>query len=457
MKRKISLLLAVLLILSSFTTFGFAKEIDKDKFGTDIEFLKNVIYFVLDNYQYEVDQEDILEGLYDGFFNVLDDYSVYYTPEEYSAKLDITAGEFTGIGVQIIDVNGQIIVVTPLPGSPALDAGIKAGDIIKYVDGYDITGITSSQASLLIRGVEGTSVNIGILRGEEALNFEIVRSKITTSVVESEIMDNNIGYLRVTDFADNTVELVEKELSKFDQNGVKKIVIDMRNNGGGTLQAAVDLLNLFVTEGPVVYVDYASGKEDIYESTLKEQKYEIAVLINGGSASATEVFAGAVKYKNEGVIVGTNSFGKGIVQTLYPLKGGSGVVFTTAEYFSVDKTPVHKTGVTPDIIVENEKIDLSKYPSFSKESKPVLGTVSLDVLAAEMILDTLGYDVNEPDGVYDQKSFDQIVKFQNDNFLYSYGTIDIATQNALYNSLVNHAQGDVEDLQLKEAIKALTK
>lgn len=457
MKRKISLLLTVLLILSSFTTFAFAKEIDKDKFGTDLEFLERVVYFVLDNYQYEVDQEDILEGLYDGFFNVLDDYSVYYTPEEYSAMLDTTAGEFVGIGVQITDASGQIVVVTPLPDSPAMNAGIKAGDIIKYVDGYDITGVTSSQASLLIRGDEGTSVKIGILRGEQVLNFDIVRAKVATSIVEGKIMENNIGYLKVTDFSDNTVELVEKELSAFDKSNVKKIVIDMRNNGGGTLQAAVDLLNLFVTEGPVIYVDYASGKEDIYESKLKEQKYEIAVLINGGSASATEVFAGAVKYKNEGIIVGTNSFGKGIVQTLYPLKGGSGVKFTTAEYFSVNKTPVHKVGIAPDIVVENEKIDLSKYPVFSKTNKSVLGTVSLDVLAAEMILKTLGYDVNEPDGVYDQKSFEQIIRFQSDNLLYPYGTIDVATQNVLYNALMKHSQGDIEDLQLKEAIKALTK
>lgn len=456
MKRKISLLLSIILILSSFTS-AFAEDINKDKFETDLEFLKNVIYFVTENYQYEVGQEEILEGLYDGFFSVLDDYSVYYTPNEYNVMLDDTAGEFTGIGVQIIDSNGQIVVITPLPGSPALKAGIKAGDIIKYVDDYDITGVTSSQASLLIRGEEGTSVKIGILRGEEILNFEIVRDKINTSTVEGKIMDNNIGYLKVTEFSDNTVKLVKDELSIFDQNNVKKIVIDMRNNGGGTLQAAVDMLNLFVTEGPILYVDYATGVEDVYESKLKEQKYEIAVLINGGSASATEIFAGAVKYKNEGIIVGTKSFGKGIVQSLYPLKGGSGVKFTTGEYFSVNRTPVHKIGITPDIIVENEVIDFSKYPTFSNVNKPVLGTVSLDVLAAEMILKTLGYDVDEPDGVYDQKSFNQVMKFQQDNSLYSYGTIDIATQKALYNSLINNAEDSIEDLQLKEAVKALLK
>lgn len=457
MKRKLCLILAVVMIFSTFASTAFAQELDKEKFSSDTEFMKNVIYFVLDNYQYEVSQEEVLNGLYDGFFNTLDDYSVYYTPKEYQAMLEDTAGEFTGIGVQIIDSNGQIMVVTPLPGSPALEAGIKAGDIIKYVDGYDITGVTTSQASLLIRGKEGTHVKIGIIRGEENLTFDIIRRTIVTSTVEGKIMDNNIGYLKVTDFSDNTVELVKKELAKFDENNVKRIAIDMRNNGGGTLKSAVDMLNLFVTEGPVVYVDYATGKEDIYESKLKEQKYEIAVLINEGSASATEIFAGAVKYKDEGIIVGTKSFGKGVVQTLYPLIDGSGVKFTTAEYFSVDRTPVHKIGITPNIVIENEKQDISKYPQFSKAKKPVLGTVSLDVLAAEMILEALGYEVNEPDGVYDQKSFEQIVKFQKDNFLYAYGTIDITTQNTLYNALVKHVSDNTEDLQLKTAVEALSK
>jgi carboxyl-terminal processing protease len=369
--------------------------------------------------------------------------------------LEDTAGEFSGIGVQIIDINGQVVVLTPLPDSPAIKAGIKAGDIIKAVDGYDITGATSNQASLLIRGEEGTPVKISILRGNETLTFDLIRSTIVISNVEGKILEDNIGYLKVTSFSDNTVELVERELSIFDENNVNKIVIDMRNNGGGTLQSAVDLLNLFVTEGPLVYVDYANGEEDIYESKLKERKYEIAVLINEGSASATEIFAGAVKYKNEGVIIGTNSYGKGVVQSLYHLDDGSGVKFTTAEYFSVDRIPVHKIGISPDIVVENEKPDISKYPQFSKEQKPQLGNVSLDVLAAEMILMELGYEIEKPDGVYDLVSFKQIMKFQEDNFLFPYGIIDFATQDALYNAMIKHTETNTEDLQLKAAIEAL--
>lgn len=454
MKRKISLFIAILMLLFSFTS-TFAHELDEDKFSEDVEFMKKVIYFVLNNYQYEVSQEEIMNGLYDGFFNVLDDYSVYYTPKEYKAMLEDTAGEFSGIGVQIIDINGQVVVVTPLPDSPAIEAGIKAGDIIKTVDGYDITGATSSQASLLIRGKEGTPVKIGILRGKESLTFDIVRRAIVTSTVEGKILDDNIGYLKVTSFSDNTAALVKEELSLFDETNVEKIVIDMRNNGGGTLQSSVELLNLFVTEGSVVYVEYATGKEDVYESNLKEQKYKIAVLINEGSASATEIFAGAVKYKSEGIIVGTNSYGKGVVQSLYPLIDGSGVKFTTAEYFSVDRTPVHKIGITPDIIVENKKFDISKYPQLSKEKKHNLGSVSLDVLSAEMILEKLGYEINQPDGIYDKISFNQVMKFQEDNLLYPYGIIDFATQDALYNELIRHAENDLEDLQLKSAVEAL--
>lgn len=454
MKKTISIMLISIMLLSS-CMYAYAEELDKEKFETDVEFMKNVIYFVLDKYQYDVKQEDVINGMYDGFFGVLDDYSVYYTPEEYESMVTDTAGEFTGIGVQINEINSQIVVVTPLPDSPAMVAGIKAGDIIKYVDGKDVTGLSSGEVSVLIRGEAGTKVKIGVVRNGNPMTFDLIRKKVILSTVEANILEENIGYLKVTEFNDNTTELVKEKLSIFDEKGVQKIVIDLRNNGGGTLDAAVDMLNLFVTEGPVVYIDYATGQEDIYTSNLKEQKYKISVLINGGSASATEIFAGAVKYKNQGTVVGTKSFGKGIVQSLYPLINGSGVKFTTAEYFSVDRTPVHKIGITPDIIVENPTFDLSRYPVFTKTSKPVLGNVSLDVLSAEMILQTLGYSVDQPDGVYDKKSFNQIIKFQSDNNLYPYGTIDYSTQSALNAALNKYVPTLIQDLQLKTAINSL--
>lgn len=454
MKKKLCLFMTILFILSSFPVNAYAQQIDKDKFENDVDFMKNVVYFVLNKYQYKVDEEDIMNGIYRGFFDTLDEYSVYYTPEQYKSMITDSSGEFIGIGIQIIANDGKVIVLTPLSNSPAIEAGIKPGDIIKYVDDKDITGMTVGEAANLIKGKEGTNVKIVVVRDNKELTFNIVRKKIITSDVEGKILDNNIGYLKATEFNENTVDLVKEQLAEFDKKNVKKIVLDLRNNGGGLLNSAVDMLNLFVTEGPVVYVDYATGKEDVYSSTLKKQKYDIAVLINGGSASATEVFTAAVKYKKEGIVVGTKSYGKGIVQSFFHLKNDSGVKFTTAEYFSVDRTPVHKIGITPNIVVENPKINLEDYPAFSHKKKPTLGSVSLDVLSAEMILDTLDYNVDEPDGVYDQNTYNEIVKFQNDHNLFAYGTIDYSTQDALYNTLVNYKP---EDLQLETAVNELLK
>ena len=457
MKRKICTLIASLLILSSASSYAFAGEIDKDKFNSDIEYLKNVIYFVNDNYQYPINYDDIVKGLYDGFFKVLDEYSVYYTPDEYNSFTEDSAGEFFGIGVEIIDKDNQVVVVTPLQNSPAIELGVKAGDIIKYVNGKDVTGLSVADVSKLIKGPEGTKVTVGILRGTENITFDIIRRRIIISHVEGKILDGDIGYIKVSQFSDNSTELVKNELIKFDEKNIKNIVLDMRNNGGGLLNAAVDMLNLFVTEGPVVYVDYANGEQEVFKSSLKEKKYNIAVLVNNGSASATEIFAGAVKYKNQGIIVGTKTFGKGIVQSLYALTDRSGVKFTTAEYFSVNKTPVHKIGIEPDIVVENKTIDLVQYPKFSQKNKPVLGTVGLDVLSAEMILNELGYKVNSVDGVYDAVSFEAVKEFQAKQGFYPCGTIDFTTQTALYNKLVEHAKNDMEDLQLKTAIEQLKK
>src|SRR5690554_5429008 len=171
MKKKISLLLVVIMLLTSLTQTAFADINDEEKFNSDIEFMKNVIYFVLDQYQYDVNQDDIINGLYDGFFSVLDEYSVYYTPEEYESMITDTAGEFTGIGVQIIEKDGHVVVVTPLPDSPAIEVGIKPGDIIQLVDDMDITGYTVDKASSIIRGDEGTKVKIGVIRDGKNLSF----------------------------------------------------------------------------------------------------------------------------------------------------------------------------------------------------------------------------------------------------------------------------------------------
>ncbi len=458
LKRTLSLILVVIMIISSSFSV-YATELDLDSLNKEIDFLKLVIQDINMLYQYDLNQDDIIKSLYDGLFSILDDYSVVYTEEEYQSFDEQMSGEFGGIGVQITLDKNKIIVSSPLPNSPALKAGIRSGDEIVAVNGQSIIGFNTSQVSKLIKGEIGTVVNVEIKRGETNLSFNIKREKVVVSSVEAKILENKIGHLKITDFNENTTEQVKDALTYFDNNKVTKIILDLRDNLGGYLEVATDILNLFVPKGPLLYVNYKAQGEKTYESTLEKQKYNICVLINGYSASASEIFAGAVQDRGVGKIIGTNSYGKGVVQGLFNIPNGLKIKLTIAEYFTANRNKVQGIGIKPDIFVENKigqsKIDLSTYPELKKDRKPTLNTVGLDVLAAEMILKTLGYKVNEPDGILDAISFEQIKLFQKDNNLHPYGVLDFSTQDTLTSAIKLYATPDTEDLQLKKALEMM--
>ncbi len=457
-KRISCLILTIIMLLSSSFNI-YAAELDLDKLDDDFDFLKLVIQYVNEYYQYDINQDDIITALYNGFFSILDDYSVYYTKEEFEAFAADISGEFGGIGVQIVNENNKFIVSSTLPESPALKAGIKSGDEIISVDGKSVEGFIINQVSKLIRGKAGTVVNIGIKRGDNKLSFNIKREIVVVSSVESKVFDNNIGYLKITDFNENTTEQVESVLADFDKKKITKIILDVRDNLGGSLLTVTEILNFFVPKGPLLYVDYRAFGEEVIESTLDKQKYKVCVLVNELSASASEIFAGAIQDRGVGKIIGTTTYGKGVVQSLVQLKNDSAIKLTTAEYFTANRNKVQGIGIKPDIVIENkigkEKVDLSAYPELKKERKPGLNAVGLDVLGAEMILQTLGYKVNTPDGILDKVTFEQIKLFQKNNNLHSYGILDFATQDALTSALKLFAAPDTEDTQLKKAIELM--
>ncbi len=457
-KRISCLILTIIMLLSSSFNI-YAAELDLDKLDDDFDFLKLVIQYVNEYYQYDINQDDIITALYNGFFSILDDYSVYYTKEEFEAFAADISGEFGGIGVQIVNENNKFIVSSTLPESPALKAGIKSGDEIISVDGKSVEGFILNQVSKLIRGDAGTVVNIGIKRGDNKLSFNIKREIVIVSSVESKVLNNNIGYLKITDFNENTTEQVESVLADFDKKKITKIILDVRDNLGGSLLTVTEILNFFVPEGPLLYVDYRAFGEEVIESTLDKQKYKVCVLVNELSASASEIFAGAIQDRGVGKIIGTTTYGKGVVQSLVELKNDSAIKFTTAEYFTANRNKVQGIGIKPDIVIENkigkEKVDLSAYPELKKERKPGLNAVGLDVLGAEMILQTLGYKVNTPDGILDKVTFEQMKLFQKNNNLHSYGILDFATQDALTSALKLFAAPDTEDTQLKKAIELM--
>ena len=460
MKNKLIVLILILSMV--FSTVAFATEsidgtkmTEEESFNEDVEFMKKVAAFVKDNYLYDVSYDEVLEGLYKGMFEGLDDYSVFFTADEYKEFTTDMSGEFTGVGIQIINEGDFIRVVTPLHDSPAEKAGIMAKDIIRYVDGVDIKGYTTDEAAKIIRGPVGTTVILGIERDGDTIYFPVIRGNIVISSVFSEIMNDNIGYLKITQFNSNTLQLIAKQMVPFMDAGVDKLVIDLRNNPGGSLSEVLQTLDLFIPEGPLAYVIKANGEEKEYSSSLQVQNFQLAVLVNEGSASASEIFAGAVQDRDAGTVIGTKTFGKGVVQTLYPLKDGSAMKLTTAEYLTAGRNHVHGIGITPDIIIENKRplseMDTADIPKFDKRRKPDVGIVGLDVLAAEKILKILGYKVSGPDGILKK----QIAQFQSDKGLYPYGVLDFTTQDTLQTSLDNFTVDTSVDLQLEKALEIL--
>ncbi len=330
-----------------------------------ISYISSIIneYYVED-----VDVSKLEEGIYDGIVASLNDpYSVYYTPEEMKAVLETTGGTFGGIGVNIQhNLNtGEMTVLSPIAGTPAEKAGLMSGDIIKKVDGQDIAGMDSDMAISLIRGEAGTSVELTIYRPSEEreFNVSIERADIEVDSVASTILEDDIGYIYISGFKGNTVDQFNEHYEKLRAEGIKGLIIDVRDNPGGVLSVVEEIADKLIPEGLVVYTVDKNGNRNDYMSDAEAIDIPLVVLVNGNSASASEILAGAVQDSGTGVIVGTQTYGKGCVQNLYKIPDGSGVKVTIQKYYTPSGVCIHGIGITPDYVVENETIDLNSITS----------------------------------------------------------------------------------------------
>ncbi len=307
-------------------------------------------------YLSEVTDEQLREGMYDGLVYALDDvYSTYYTEEELDEVLSDTEGVYYGIGAYVeMDMEtGYVLIHDVIEGTPAEAAGLQAGDIFYKVNGEDVTGLDSTQVVSKVKGEEGSFVQLTMIRGTEEIEFEIERKKIENPSVEYEMLEDQIGYLNIMQFDDLTVENVEIALADLTEQGMEALVIDLRGNPGGGLYSVVEITDMFISTGVVLYTEDKSGYKEYYEADDPEMvEVPMVVLIDGGSASAAEVMAGALKDYEVATIVGTTSFGKGIVQSLILLDDNSGLKLTTSAYFTPNGTDLHGIGITPDIEVE---------------------------------------------------------------------------------------------------------
>ena len=329
---------------------------DSDGIGSEVEGKLNAIDSVLESFYFgDVDDETAKDNIYKAYLSSYGDkYTMYYTADEYKALKESTNGKFYGIGAvcQLIG-EGGVLLVDVYDNGAGYQAGLRSGDRVVNVDGRDITGMELSSAVALIKGDKGTSVTLEVIRGTERLTFSAVRDAVEAKTVSYTLLDNNIGYLSISQFEEVTTKQFKAAVEDLQSQGMKGLVIDIRNNPGGLLDTVVGMLKYMLPDGLIVYTEDKQGNRKEYKGQDNDEfNLPLAVIVNGNSASASEIFAGAIQDYGKGTIIGTQTYGKGIVQTVKPLTDGSAIKFTIAKYFTPKDQDIHGKGVTPDMVVE---------------------------------------------------------------------------------------------------------
>ena len=317
---------------------------------------EEILSIVQREYYREVDAETLETAAIDGMLAALGDpYTFYYTDEAYAAMNEETTGQYVGVGMLVGEAEGgDLRVLRVFRDSPAEKAGIEAGDALLAIDGARVGGdapMSLSEASALLKGEGETPVEVEVERGGEVLSFTLERGEVSINYVEYSILEGNVGYLSIYQFTGDDVEGVKEAISAFQQAGVSALVVDVRSNPGGLLTDVVDICDMLLPEGLIVYTEDRSGAREEFYADGEYWDVPMAVLVNGDSASASEIFAAAVQDTGRGIVVGEVTYGKGVVQTLHAFPEGDGMQLTTATYYTPSGASIHGQGVTPDIEV----------------------------------------------------------------------------------------------------------
>ena len=366
MKRKNSfkyILTITVVILLNISNKVYSQNIDK--LYEKIDLFAEVLEKIQNEYVEEVDQAEIIDFAINGALQSLDPFSAYMNPKVFEESQSETSGEFGGLGIEVSMESGVIIVIAPIDDTPASKAGIKAGDYIVKINGEQVQGKTLMEAVNLMRGPEGTSIEITVRRKglRKAKIFKITREIIEIKSVISKIVDNKVGYLRLRAFNKNSSSQLKKEISKIEKN--KKLVgyiLDLRNNPGGLLSQAVIISDFFLNDGEIVSTKGRKKRENRKFFAKKGDKIDgkpLIVLINNGSASASEIVAGALQDQKRAILLGETTFGKGSVQSIIPLKNRGAIRLTISKYYLPSGKSISEVGVVPDIKVEEEDEEFS--------------------------------------------------------------------------------------------------
>ena len=350
------------LILLSLISFQGVSSSENNIYNK-IDLFGEVLEKINKEYVDEINQSESMDSAINGLLQSLDPYSAYMSPEIFNEMQTETSGEFGGLGIEVSMESGVVKVISPIDDTPASRAGIKAGDYIVKINDIQVQGKSLSEAVDLMRGPVGSGIELTIRRrGEKkALTFNIVREVIQIKSVKADLLEKNIGYIRLTSFNENSGRQIKKEINKFEENkNVKSYILDLRNNPGGLLSQAIKISDFFLNDGEIVSTKSRKSSENrkwfAKKGDLTNGK-TIVVLINYGSASASEIVAGALKDHKRAILLGENSYGKGSVQSIIPLKNEGAIRLTVAKYYLPSGKSISEVGVSPDIEIDEETDD----------------------------------------------------------------------------------------------------
>lgn len=410
---------------------------------------------IQDKYFTKVDEKKLVNGAINGMLDALDDpYSDYMNKEEASSFNETISSSFEGIGAEIQQKDSNIVIVSPIKGSPAEAAGLKPNDIVLSVDGKSLKGLSSTEAVTLIRGKKGTKVKLVIQRGQEdTFEVDLTRDTIPVETVYSEMLEDNIAKIQVTTFSEHTTTELVSALKDMKGKGMNGLVLDLRGNPGGIMEEAINIASMFVPKGEILFqVEDREGNKQILRSDNDSPiEFPTVVLVDKGSASASEIVAAAVKETVGIKIVGEKTFGKGTVQTAKELEDGSSLKYTTSKWLTPKGNWINKKGIEPDV-----KVALPSYAQLtyiSPEKEIALGSSSDETKVAEEMLKAVGYEPGKVDGSFDKDTEAAVKNLQKEAKLEVNGVLKGETTLALMNKLREKILDN--DTQLNKAVEII--
>jgi carboxyl-terminal processing protease len=425
-------------------------EKDWGKLATTYELIRT-------QYLNDVDKDKVITGAINGMLTALDDpFSVYMDTKEAEMFDEALESSFQGIGAEVSLEDGRVTIVSPIKGSPAERAGIIAGDVILSVNGEKLDGLKLNEAVMKIRGPKGTQAKLEILRSGslEPTQIIVVRDEIPIETVYSEMLENQIGKIEVRQFAMHTAKDFKAAIKELEAKGMKGLIIDVRNDPGGLLPAVVEMSEQFVPNGkPVVQIEDRNGQKSPTLSKGSSKPYPVAVLINNGSASASEILAGALSEEAGAKLIGKTTYGKGTVQVTFQkeMGDGSNLKMTVYKWLTPKGNWIHKTGIKPDIEVDQPSFFMAV--PLTKKSTLKLDTTSEDVKNLQLMLTAIGLKPGREDGYFNTETEAAVREFQRQASLPVNGEVDEKTAQKLEETVYREIREPKHDLQLKEAVK----